>query len=99
MFQAFEQHVSLRHDVFLLRKETRGDQSRKSSATINTFGVLMTSLCHTYSSGVLGTHLFFLQDDFLLQHFDSVELVGGFELGEQDLHCKVCALIFFVLFV
>ena len=31
-------------------------------------------------------HLFFLQDDFLLQHFDSVELVVGFELGKQDLH-------------
>lgn len=31
-------------------------------------------------------HLFFLQDDFLLQHFDGVEFVVGFELGEQDLH-------------
>ena len=31
-------------------------------------------------------HLFFLQDDFLLQHFDGVEFVVSFELGEQDLH-------------
>lgn len=34
-------------------------------------------------------HLFFLQDDFLLQHFDSVELVICFELGEQDLHMSL----------
>lgn len=33
-----------------------------------------------------GAHLFFLQDDFLLQHFDGVEFAVGFELGEQDLH-------------
>lgn len=31
-------------------------------------------------------HLFFLQDDFLLQHFDGVELVVRLVLGEQDLH-------------
>lgn len=35
---------------------------------------------------VLTTHLFFLQDDFLLQHFDCVEFIVCFELGEQDLH-------------
>lgn len=31
-------------------------------------------------------HLFFLQDDFLLQHFDGVELVVRLVLGEQHLH-------------
>lgn len=31
-------------------------------------------------------HLFFLQDDFLLQHFDCVELVVRLVLGEQHLH-------------
>lgn len=31
-------------------------------------------------------HLFFLQDDFLLQHFDGVEFIVCSELGEQDLH-------------
>lgn len=31
-------------------------------------------------------HLFFLQDDFLLQHFDSVEFIVCSELGKQDLH-------------
>lgn len=31
-------------------------------------------------------HLFFLQDDLLLQHFDGVEAAIRFMLGEQDLH-------------
>lgn len=31
-------------------------------------------------------YLFFLEDDFLLQHFDGVELAVGFVLGKQDLH-------------
>lgn len=41
---------------------------------------------HVRKTLILGAHLFFLQDDFLLQHFDGVEFVVGFELGEQDLH-------------
>lgn len=40
---------------------------------------------HVISTLTLGAHLFLLQDDFLLQHFDGVEFVVGFELGEQDL--------------
>lgn len=31
-------------------------------------------------------HLLFLQDDFLLQHFDGVEAAIRFMLSEQDLH-------------
>lgn len=42
-----------------------------------------------FISGTADPHLFFLQDDFLLQHFDSIEFVIGFELGEQDLHLSL----------
>lgn len=42
-----------------------------------------------FNTGTAEPHLFFLQDDFLLQHFDSIELVIGFELGEQDLHMSL----------
>lgn len=31
-------------------------------------------------------YLFFLEDDLLLQNFDCVELVVGFQLCKQDLH-------------